>query len=281
MPKPFDATLKELVTAHPVDWLTQLGVPVTAPPEVLSADLSTVSAAADTLIKVGDLVVHIDLESGPDDLLARRMLLYNVLAHHHTGLPVRTIVVLLRPNAVGAGPAGGVEYAPVSGQSDLRFRFETVKAWELPAEDILKAGVGFLPLAVLGKPPPGQTRAQALPGVVDVIAERADREAKPVAGKLLTAAFVLATMHTSHAVAREVFRKMLDLRELDGYKAILNEGAVEHTRELILKQGAQRLGEPTEKQKDKLDVIDDLERLDRIALKVLTATSWDALLRVK
>ena len=75
MPKPFDATLKELVTSFPVDWLTQLSVPVTAPPEVLTADLSTVSAAADTLIKVGDLIVHIDLESGPDDSLARRMLL--------------------------------------------------------------------------------------------------------------------------------------------------------------------------------------------------------------
>ena len=58
MPKPFDATLKELISSYPVDWLTQFGVPVTAPPEVISADLSTVTAAADTLIKVGDLVVH-------------------------------------------------------------------------------------------------------------------------------------------------------------------------------------------------------------------------------
>jgi hypothetical protein len=70
MPKPFDAALKELITAHPVDWLTQLGLPVTAPPVVLSADLSTASAAADTLLKVGDLVVRIDLESDPDDSLA-------------------------------------------------------------------------------------------------------------------------------------------------------------------------------------------------------------------
>src|SRR5262245_51916340 len=161
MSKPFDATLKELVTSYPVDWLIQLGVPVTAPPEVLSADLSTVTAAADTLIKVGDLVVHIDLESGPDASLARRMLLYNVLAHHHTNLPVRSIVVLLRSNAVGSGPSDQVEYAPVPGTSELRFRFETVRAWELPAEDMLKAGVGFLPLAVLGKPAAGQNRAPA------------------------------------------------------------------------------------------------------------------------
>ena len=72
---------------------------------MLSAELSTVSVAAETLIEVGNLVVHIDLESGPDDELARRMLLYNVLAHHHTKLPVRSIVVPLRSNAVGRGPA--------------------------------------------------------------------------------------------------------------------------------------------------------------------------------
>src|ERR1051325_1097294 len=110
MSKPFDATLKELIASYPADWLTQLGVPVTHAPEVLSADLSTVTAAADTLIKVGDLVIHIDLESGPDDFLARRMLLYNVLAHHRTGLPVHSIVVLLRAHAVGGGPHNGIDY---------------------------------------------------------------------------------------------------------------------------------------------------------------------------
>lgn len=184
MSKPFDATLKELVTAYPVDWLTQLGVPITAPPEVLTADLSTVTAAADTLIKVGDLVVHIDLESGPDDELARRMLLYNVLAHHHTKLPVPSIVVLLRSNAVGGGPTDGVEYAPNPGVSELRFRFETVKAWELSSEAMLNAGLGFLPLAVLGKPPPGQTRLQALPAIAKRIADRAEQEAKADAERL-------------------------------------------------------------------------------------------------
>lgn len=88
MPKPFDATLKDLIRAHPADWLCQLQIPFVEPVEVLSADLSTVTAAADTLIRVGDRVIHIDVESGPDDSLASRMLMYNVLAHHQTGLPV-------------------------------------------------------------------------------------------------------------------------------------------------------------------------------------------------
>lgn len=120
------------------------------------------------------------------------MLLYNVLAHHRTGLPVRTIVVQLRSNAVGGGPPGGVEYVTVPEVSELRFRFETVKAWELPAEMMLDAGVGFLPLAVLGKPPPGLTRAQALSGIVERIAERVRREAKEDEGVLLTSAYILS-----------------------------------------------------------------------------------------
>lgn len=281
MPKPFDAALKQLIVSHPRDWLAQLGVPITAPPEVLSADLSTVTAAADTLIKVGDLVVHIDVESGPDADRARRMLLYNVLAHHHTKLPVRSIVVLLRSNANDSGAWGSVEYAPVPGVSDLRFRFETVRAWEIPAEDMMRAGVGFLPLAVLGKPPAGRTREQAIPELVERIAERAKREANEEEGTLLTTAFLLATMHVDSAVAKSIFERVKAMEESTGYQLILEQGAVAHMRKWIVRLATDKFGEPTDKQKNKLNGIEDLERLDRIAERVHTAASWDALLRTK
>ena len=42
-----------------------------------------------------------------------------------------------------------------------------------------------------------------------------------------------------------------------------------------------KLGKPTDKQEAKLKAIQDLERLERIAVKVLTARSWDGLLRVQ
>jgi|SRR5579883_13045 len=128
MSKPFDATLKELIASYPVDWLTQLGVPVTTTPEILSADLSTVSAAADTLM---------------------------------------------------------------------------------------------------------------------------------------------------------IFNKVIAMQESGTYQLILEEGAIKHTRELILRLGRKQIGEPTEKQQNKLNTIDDLERLDRMAEKILTVKSWDVLLRVK
>lgn len=275
MSKPFDATLKDLIRTYPADWLAQLGVPVTAPPEVLSADLSTVTAAADTLIRVGDLVVHIDVESGPDDSLARRMLLYNVLAHYHTGLPVRTVVVLLRSNAQRANQTDRLEY------EGLTFRFDIIRVWELPAEELLRAGVGLLPLAVLGRPPAGVTRERALPEQVRVIAERVEREADSDAGKLMTAAYILAGIHVESRVAQSIFTRVLAMRESGTYLLILEEGAIEHLREVILKQGRVRFGEPTEKQAAKLKAIQDLERLDRIAVKLVTAKTWDGLLRVQ
>jgi len=274
MSKPFDATLKDLICSYPADWLAQLGVPVTEPPEIISADLSTVTAAADTLIRVGNLVVHIDVESGPDDSLAQRMLLYNVLAHHHTDLPVRSVAVLLRSKAQRANLSNRLNY------ENLSFQFDIVRMWEMPAEDLLAAGVGLIPLAVVGKPPSGTTREQALPGQVERIVDRVKQDAKPEIDKLMTATYILASMHVEPTVAREVINHVLKMSELPGYKLILEEGAIGHMHELILKMGRKKIGEPTEKQITKLKAIQDLDRLDRIALKASTAKSWEALLRV-
>jgi hypothetical protein len=71
------------------------------------------------------------------------------------------------------------------------------------------------------------------------------------------------------------------MKELPGYQLILDEGAVKGLREMLLEQGEVRFGKPTEKQKNKLSAIEDLERLKRMARGVLTAKNWDALLRVK
>jgi len=274
MPKQFDAALKDLICSHPVDWLTQFGVPITEPPEVLSADLSAVTAAADTLLRVGQLVVHIDVESGPDESLAERMLLYNVLARHHTKLPVRTIAVLLRSNAQRANLSDEVNY------EGLSFKFQIVRVWELPADDFLNAGVGLMPLAVLGKPSAGKSREQAFPEHLERIADRVEREMSSEAANIMTAMYVLAGMHHDKSFLKQVFNKVLSMRESSTYQLILEEGAIEHTRELILKLGQKQMGKPTEKQAAKLQGIEDLERLDRIALKAPTAKSWDSLLRV-
>lgn len=67
MPKPFDATLKQLIRHHPADWLGLIGVVPTEEPEWVDAELSTVSASADTVLRVGGMAYHFEFEAGPDD----------------------------------------------------------------------------------------------------------------------------------------------------------------------------------------------------------------------
>jgi hypothetical protein len=275
MSKPFDATLKDLIRAYPADWLAHVGERVTAPPEVLSVELSTVTAAADALIRVGRKVVHIDVESGPDDSLAERMLLYNVLAHRHSGLPVRSVVVLLRSNATRAGFTDRVAY------EGLSFRFDVVRVWELPADDLLNAGVGLMPLAVLGKPPPGTTRETALPGQVARIAARAKAEAGDRAGEVMTSAFILAGMHTEPDLLEAVFKGAGAMYESSAFQVVEKWAKERQTREILLEQGTAKFGAPTEEQAARLEKIDGLPRLKRMAVKLLSVDSWDALLRVR
>ncbi|MBY0512654.1 MAG: hypothetical protein K2P78_01930 [Gemmataceae bacterium] len=273
MPKQYDATLKDLIRAFPAHWLAQLGVPVTAPPKVLSADLSAVTAAADTLIQVGGLVVHIDVESGPDDSLARRMLLYNVLAHHHTGLPVQTIAVLLRSNAQRANLSDRVEY------EGLSFRFDVVKVWELPTEGLVQSPIGLVPLAVLGKPPAGKTRAQVLPELVPTIVDRAVGEAGDRAAEVITSALILAGMHHGHDFLRAIFQGATNMIESSAYKLLEELGRQKLTRDMIRKLGTVKFGEPTDAEAAKLAAVDNLPRLERLAIRLLKVDSWDALLR--
>lgn len=273
MPKPFDATLKGLIRNHPADWLRHLGVPFTDPPRVLDADLSVVSAAADTLIRVGGRVIHIDLEAGPDDDLATRMLLYNVLAHRQTGLPVRSVVVLLRSNAVRAGLTDRVEY------DGLTFRFELVRVWEEDAERFLTGGVGLMPLAVLARPPAGMTREQALPEQVRRIADAVESEGEQDQADVLLSTYMLAGMHVRRGPLQAIFRRVLQMRDSVAYQIILEEGAVAEARESVLKLGRAKFGAATAEQVNKLKAIEDLERLRRLLVRVLRVDSWDALLR--
>lgn len=92
MAKQFDVALKTLVHAHTADWLAFAGLPVGSSTRVIEADLSTISSAADKVIRVeGDqpYIAHLEFQSGQDADLDGRMLLYNVLLRTKYALPVR------------------------------------------------------------------------------------------------------------------------------------------------------------------------------------------------
>ena len=97
----FDATLKTLLEAGPADWPRLLGRPATDV-EVIDADASTVTGAADKVLRVNGpdpYILHLEFQTGPDAGKPLRLNLYNAVLEDRAGLPVQTVLVLLRPSA--------------------------------------------------------------------------------------------------------------------------------------------------------------------------------------
>jgi hypothetical protein len=59
---PFDATLEDLVQAHAADWLAVLDQPPSGPVEVLTPDLSTLTAFTDIVLRTGESLLHLDFQ---------------------------------------------------------------------------------------------------------------------------------------------------------------------------------------------------------------------------
>ncbi len=116
MPKPFDATLKDLLQARPGDWSRYLDLSRARRAKVIEADVSTVTAQADKVLVFGGprpSLVYLEFQASYDDELAERVLVYNVLLQRRHRMPVQSVVVLLRRSA--DGPRMG------EGLSDMRW----------------------------------------------------------------------------------------------------------------------------------------------------------------
>lgn len=296
MPLPFDATLKELVQTHTADWLAMLDQPPLGLVEVLSPDLSTLTAFTDIVLRTGDSLLHLDFQSGPDPTLSRRVLLYNVLLHDGYELPVHSVVILLRPRANRGDLTGALSYAARPERGHLDFAFEVIRLWQVPAERMLASGLGTLPLAVLGQMPVGRSADEALPEVIARLVQRIEAEARPEQGPiLLTASFVLTGLRVSQQRVLELFQGVRTMRESTAYQAILDEGRAEgeikgraegeikgraeEARRLLLRLGRKRWGDPDPAIEATVRAITDVERLELLAERISEVASWQELLR--
>src|SRR6516162_1148968 len=102
MSHPYDASTKYLVEARLADWLPLCGRATAARVEVIDADLATVTAAADRVLRVHDdppWLLHLELQSSRDPDLLTNLHVYNALLERRYSPPVRTAVILLRRSA--------------------------------------------------------------------------------------------------------------------------------------------------------------------------------------
>lgn len=286
MPLPFDAAVKGLLEAYPLDWLAQLDMPCTPPVRVIDADLSTVTTQADKVFHIEgppSWLAHLELQSSRDPQLARRVFKYNALLYERHGPPVHSVVVLLRREADHPDLTGTVRYEPPHGRGSLDFRYQVMRLWQRPVEAVLAGGLGTLPLAPLSDVAP-----EALPEVVRRIDQRLDREAVPAAAEdLWTATYVLMGLRYPSELATQLLQGVRSMRESSTYQAILaegrnegrNEGRAEEARKLLLLQGAKRFGAPADAPtRAALEAITDLSRLEELGARLLDVSSWQELL---
>jgi hypothetical protein len=280
MSLPFDATVKEILAPRPEDFVPVFGLPLTLPAVRLNVDLSTLSAATDVAIGFGDPleeIADLNFQSGPDDDIASRCHLYSAALNFRFGVPVRTILILLRPKAETAGIDGKLSYA--SGGSGVEFRYEVVRMWQQPLEAFLRGGVSLLPLATLCELAADQPLPDAMRAVVREIDRRLGAECDHAqAARLMTAAYILTGLRIHRDQLGTIYDGVKVMHESSAYELILEEGAIKVSHRHLLRQGQKRFGPPSEDTVRALKSVQDLDRLDRLVDAILNVSSWQELL---
>ena len=186
-----DSPLKHLVNAFIEDfaaWLLQIAVREVRP---LNVELPATTLAADqvfhvTLATGQPLLLHLEFQGlGSRPPLSWRMLEYMArLAYTHR-LGMRSVVFYVGRGA-GSDDTGHHQITDLDGSATLLWRYQVMRLWQMPAEELLALETPAL-LALVG-----QTRidqpAVVLPAVVARLRRVPDAERR---GRLLTAMLAL------------------------------------------------------------------------------------------
>ena len=298
MPQKFDAASKHMIDAYPGDWIALGGLPAGAEMEILDTDLSAVTMAADKLIRVyapEPYVAHIEFQSGPDPSLDVRTLTYNVAGRRRLGMPVKSVVFLMRPQAMTPGVTGRV--SDISDPSHrLDFRYKLVKVWEIDPGRLLNAGIGTLPIAPISK-----VSKSELPSVIEGMERRLANDVAPEeAAEIWTATRILMGLRYSRQMVQSLLAGAKAMEDSTTYQEIIEKGeargierglerglkrGIEHgrvaeARQIIVRMGTKHFGPPDVPTRETLESITDLHRLEDLIDRLLdaTCTGWAQLL---
>jgi predicted transposase YdaD len=294
----FDVSAKELIWDDPLSWIEGLGIASGRPVEVIESDITTLSASADKVIRVGDsepFLVNIELQSSHDaDLLPTTWFRQVALDYRHK-LPVLTVLVLLRKEANSPSLTGVYERWLPEGRLVNRYEYQVVRLWQEDVEPFLTAGIGLVPLAPLAN-----VRDNELPEVVRRMAERINPLPVQRASILWTATFILMGLKYSEEFTAQLLEGVQTMQESVTYQKILNdgreearrqafeqafqeglrEGALRQARRNVLRHGTRRFASPNPSHVATLEAIQDFERFDAIYDRILDidVQDWNGLL---
>jgi len=285
MERPFDPALKTLAELAPRDWLPLAGRRrrrVT----VEDADVGTlISGAPDKLFRVHDdpeYLLHLDFEAGHfRSELPLRLRLYNSIFEYRHDRLVLSVPVLLCPEADSPQWTGLLQRGVVGEEPFSTLRYEVVRVWQLDPEQLLSGGVGTLALAPVSAVPEGE-----VPGVIRKMKSRLSGPKAPRKAKdIMAAAYVLLGLRYSDETAHALFGEVLGMEESATYRAIvrkglqqgLERGRAEGARHTLLVFGEAKFGPPDTATRIAIDAMSDLGQLDELAVRLMSAASWQEL----
>ena len=293
MAKEYDATTKYLLEHHPRDLLAFAGLPAEDyRVEAIDADVSTVSASADKILRVHapePFLAHFEAQSGPDQTVDERILYYSVLMGWRHQLRVMSVLLLLRREANLLKLTGRLEYRLPDGSAYLTFHYQVIRVWEIPVAEVLAGGLGVLPLA-----PISDVAQSELPDVIARMKARIDAEAAPQdAAELWTATQILMGLRYSEALAEQLLKGVQDMEDSVTYQAILRkgeqkgeqkgrqegrqEGELDEARRMCLLIGSKRLGDPDETTRARIEALMTREAIEGLTERLLEVENWSEL----
>jgi hypothetical protein len=238
-------------------------------------------------------IIHIEFQAGRDVDLVDRVHMYSTLLHSHHKVPVRTVLILLRPAADGPELTGLLEKKWHDGEVYDSFRYHMVRVWEEPMDVLLASGLTILPLA-----PVSDVKEEQVPEVLLAISDRLKQQASPEeAAMLWDATRILMGLRYPGEKVDSIFEGVLPMlfgirgiEESSVYQGILKkgeaigrvegrlEGAVDEAMKNLLNVGRKKLGPPDEQISGRIAEITELDRLHVLLDRILDVSSWDELL---
>jgi predicted transposase YdaD len=221
----YDVSLKELVWDHPVACLERFGIGPPGPVEVIDSDITTLTASADKVIKVGGpepYLVVIEFQTYHDTNIARTLWYRHVALDYRHNVPVLTVLVLVRKEANSPVLVGTYERHAPNGRRTNWYNFEVVRLWEEDPDSFLTASVVLVPLTPLT-----DVLEDALPDLIRRMTARIDSEPKPQADKLWTATYILMGLRYPTELVDRLLQGVQNMKESTTYQAILQEGRIE------------------------------------------------------
>jgi hypothetical protein len=225
---------------------------------------------------------HLEFVSGHDaPALPRKLLVRNALLEDRHDLPVRSGVVLLRPQADSPQLTERYERGFPGEVAYLTFRYQVLRVWQPPPEPLLRGSVALLPLVPIG----AVTEAE-LPGIIRRMEQRlSQRGARRQAPFVWASSYILLGLHYSPALAAQLLRGVVPMKESSTYQAILEEGraegqiqgAIAEARRVLLLQGEEAFGPPDARITGIIERLNHLPRLEEYLKRMRAAGSWQEL----